>query len=57
MELSISTVDQCPKEMGKMAANVFLEQLKNTDSVKIEKKVVLTTELLIRKSSSRRASL
>lgn len=57
MELSISTVDQCPKEMGKMAANVFLEQLKNTDSVKIEKKVVLTTELLIRKSSSRKISL
>jgi LacI family transcriptional regulator len=57
MELSISTVDQCPKEMGKMAANVFLEQLKNTDSAKIEKKVVLTTELLIRKSSSRRTSL
>jgi LacI family transcriptional regulator len=54
MELSISTVDQCPKEMGKMAANVLLEQIKNSDSIKIEKKVVLTTELLIRKSSSRK---
>lgn len=54
MELSISTVDQCPKEMGKMAANVLLEQMKNPDSIRIEKKVVLTTELLIRKSSSRK---
>jgi len=54
MELSISTVDQCPKEMGKMAANVLLEQMKNSESNKNEKKVVLTTELLIRKSSSRK---
>ena len=53
MELSISTIDQCPKEMGKMAAKVLLEQMKNQNSLKIEKKVVLTTELLIRKSSSR----
>jgi LacI family transcriptional regulator len=53
LELSISTIDQCPKEMGKIAASVLLEQIKNTSSIKIEKKVVLTTELLIRKSSSR----
>ncbi|WP_298493795.1 LacI family DNA-binding transcriptional regulator [uncultured Algibacter sp.] len=51
MELSISTVDQSPVEMGKIAANVFLEQVNNTDNAKIEKKVVLTPELLIRKSS------
>ncbi|NRD21812.1 LacI family DNA-binding transcriptional regulator [Winogradskyella litoriviva] len=51
MELSISTVDQSPVEMGKIAANVFLEQVNNTDKSKIEKKVVLTPELLIRKSS------
>lgn len=53
MELSISSVDQSPLEMGKMAAKVFLEQINNTDNVKIEKKVVLTPELHIRKSSSR----
>lgn len=53
MELSISTVDQSPLEMGKMVAKVFLEQINNTDNVKIEKKVVLTPELKIRKSSTR----
>ncbi|WP_348798647.1 LacI family DNA-binding transcriptional regulator [Flavobacterium adhaerens] len=53
MELSISSVDQSPLEMGKMAAKVFLEQINNNDKVKIEKKVVLNPELHIRKSSSR----
>lgn len=53
MELSISSVDQSPLEMGKMAAKVFLEQINNTDKVKIEKNVVLIPELKIRKSSSR----
>lgn len=53
MELSISTVDQCTMEMGKMSAQVLLEQINNTESFKIEKKVVLNSELIIRKSSSR----
>jgi DNA-binding LacI/PurR family transcriptional regulator len=53
MELSISSVDQSPLEMGKMAAKVFLEQINNTDNIKIEKKVVLTPTIHIRKSSSR----
>lgn len=51
MELSISTVDQSPIEMGKITAKVFLEQVNNTDKLKIEKKVVLTPQLLVRKSS------
>ena len=51
MELSITTVNQFPLEMGKFAAKVFLEQVNNTESFKIDKKVVLTPELLIRKSS------
>lgn len=51
MELSITTVDQSPLEMGRMAAKVFLEQIENTNSFKIEKKVVLPPELIIRKSS------
>lgn len=51
MELSITTVDQTPIEMGKMAAKVFLEQVKNSGTVTIEKKVVLKPELKIRKSS------
>jgi DNA-binding LacI/PurR family transcriptional regulator len=54
MELSISSVDQSPLEMGRMAAKVFLEQINNTDNIKIEKKVVLTPELHIRKSSTRK---
>jgi LacI family transcriptional regulator len=54
MELSISSVDQSPMEMGKMAAKVFLEQINNNDNLKIEKKVVLVPELLTRKSSNRK---
>ncbi|MDR7210472.1 LacI family DNA-binding transcriptional regulator [Flavobacterium piscis] len=53
MELSITSVDQSPLEMGRMAARVFLEQVKKTDTIKIEKKVVLAPELHIRKSTSR----
>lgn len=55
MELSISTVDQSPLEMGKMAAKVFLEQVTNSDQFKIEKKVVLAPELIVRKSSLKTA--
>ena len=53
MELSISSVDQSPLEMGKMAAIVFLEQINSTSKVKMEKKVVLNPEIHIRKSSLR----
>ena len=52
MELSISTIDQFPREMGKMTAKVFLEQINNTEKVKIEKKVILEPELIIRKSTN-----
>ncbi len=50
MELPITTVDQSPMKMGKMAAKVFLEQVKDT-SVPLEKKVVIEPRLKIRKSS------
>jgi LacI family transcriptional regulator len=53
MELSITSVDQSPLEMGKMTAKVFLEQVRNSDTIKIEKKVILKPKLLIRKSSSK----
>ncbi|HKK12888.1 MAG TPA: substrate-binding domain-containing protein, partial [Flavobacteriaceae bacterium] len=56
MELSITTVDQSPVEMGKMAAKVFLEQVNNSNNVKIEKKVVLVPELIVRKSSLKNAT-
>lgn len=51
LELSMSTVDQFPLEMGKVAAKVFLEQVINPANLRMEKKVVLTPELHIRKSS------
>jgi LacI family transcriptional regulator len=52
MELTISSVDQSPLLMGKTAAKVFLEQM-DAANVKIEKRVVLSPSLKIRKSSSR----
>lgn len=51
MELSISSVDQAPHEMGKMAAKVFLDQVTGVGKVKIEQKVELTPHLIVRKSS------
>lgn len=55
MELPISSVDQTPVLMGKMAGQVFLESVKeNGSGVSIEKKVVLTPQLYIRKSSKRK---
>ncbi|MGV3459807.1 MAG: LacI family DNA-binding transcriptional regulator [Flavobacterium sp.] len=53
MELSISSVDQCTMEMGKIAAEVLMEQINSTDTFKVEKKVVLKPELIIRESSIR----
>jgi len=54
MELSISSVDQFPTEMGKITAKVFLEQINSPGEIKIEKKVVLTPKLWIRKSSTKK---
>lgn len=53
MELPITSVDQTPQMMGKIAAQVFLEQVKGNKSLSIEKKVVLTPELFVRESSNR----
>lgn len=54
MELPITSMDQTPLVMGKIAAQVFLEQVKENSTLSIEKKVVLPPELLIRESSSRK---
>lgn len=51
MELSITSVDQSPVEMGRIAAQVFLEEVGNGKKIKTQKQVVLTPELMIRKSS------
>jgi DNA-binding LacI/PurR family transcriptional regulator len=53
METPITSVDQFPLDMGKIAAKVFLDQIKDGGKVKIENKVVLAPKLLIRKSSCR----
>jgi LacI family transcriptional regulator len=53
MDPSISSVDQSPVEMGKMAAKVFLEQIENGDNIKVHKNVVLPAKLIIRKSSTK----
>ncbi|WP_312766079.1 LacI family DNA-binding transcriptional regulator [Epilithonimonas sp.] len=55
MELSISSVDQTPVVMGKIAGNVFLERIKdNSSGISIEKKLVLSPTLHIRQSSDRK---
>lgn len=51
MELSITSVDQSPIEMGRISAQVFLEEVKNNRKMRSDKKIVLTPELIIRKSS------
>jgi LacI family transcriptional regulator len=53
MELSISSVDQSPLEMGKMTAQVFLDKINNVDNNKTGKTVVLMPKLFIRQSSTR----
>ncbi|MDN3594892.1 LacI family DNA-binding transcriptional regulator [Zunongwangia endophytica] len=54
MELPITSVDQTPLEMGKIAAQVFLEQTKESQTLTTEKKVVLAPELYVRDSSNRK---
>lgn len=53
MELSITSVDQSPIEMGRLSAKVFLEEVSNNKRIKSEKQVVLSPELIIRKSSQK----
>jgi len=54
MELSISTVDQSPLEMGRRAASVFIDQVDKKDME--VKNIVLDAELLIRKSSLKKSN-
>ncbi|MFI1773447.1 LacI family DNA-binding transcriptional regulator [Thalassobellus citreus] len=56
MELSITSVDQSPIQMGRIAAQVFLEEV-NSKVDKTEKHVVLAPELIVRKSSKRLSQL
>lgn len=51
MELSITSVDQSPIEMGRITAQVFLDEVADVKKLKEDKQIVLTPELIIRKSS------
>ncbi|MFM1877271.1 MAG: hypothetical protein RLZZ241_137 [Bacteroidota bacterium] len=51
IEPSITTVDQFPSEMGRIAAQVFLEEVNSDGVQKAEKHVVLKPELVVRNSS------
>jgi len=53
MELSITSVDQSPIEMGRIAAKVFLEEVDGDRKTKKTQQIVLKPELIIRKSSLR----
>lgn len=53
MELSITSVDQSPIEMGRRAAQVFLEEVNKDKNEKTQKQIVLSPELIVRKSSSK----
>lgn len=57
MELSITSVDQSPMEMGRIAANVFLDEVKNDKNSKSEKQIILAPELIIRQSSLKESFL
>ncbi|GGD05869.1 LacI family DNA-binding transcriptional regulator [Hyunsoonleella pacifica] len=54
MELSISSVDQSPIEIGKETAGVFIKQINNNSILKEEKHIVLEPKLIIRASSSKK---
>ncbi|WP_299105519.1 LacI family DNA-binding transcriptional regulator [uncultured Winogradskyella sp.] len=51
MELSITSVDQSPREMGKKSAKVFLDEVDAKDLTTKPQQIVLQPELIIRKSS------
>lgn len=54
MELPMSSVDQTPVNMGKMAGKVFLDNVKESgQGISTEKKVVLAPQLHIRRSSEK----
>lgn len=53
MELSITSVNQSPLELGKISAQIFLDEISSSEKMKSEKHVVLTPELIKRKSSMR----
>ncbi|WP_178987153.1 LacI family DNA-binding transcriptional regulator [Winogradskyella schleiferi] len=51
MELSISSVDQSPIEMGRIAAKVFLDEVDVNLKTRKQQQIVLHPELMVRKSS------
>lgn len=56
IEPSLTTVDQQTKQMGKFAAQLFLEESSAEQETFAPRKTVLTPELIVRSSSLRHAS-
>jgi LacI family transcriptional regulator len=54
-EPSLSIIEQHSMRMGNAAAEIFLEEINNRDKKFIPQKIVLKPELIIRKSSVRKA--
>jgi LacI family transcriptional regulator len=50
----LTTVDQHGKEMGQMAAKLFLEKMKTEDRIISKRKTVLNPDLIVRESSLKR---
>lgn len=55
MELSITSIDQSPTEMGRKAAHVFLEEVDADFKSKKPQQIILKPELIIRKSSMKQS--
>lgn len=53
---SLTTIDQHTREMGKLSAKTFLEEIEN-QKIKLVKQVVLQPEIIVRASSLRRRHL
>ncbi|WP_442846394.1 LacI family DNA-binding transcriptional regulator [Leeuwenhoekiella sp. H156] len=57
LECPLTTVGQTPVLMGQIAAKVFLEQIESKNSsLKVDKRVVLTPELYVRKTSLKKGT-
>ena len=54
MELSMSTIDQSPIEIGRETAKVFIDQIDNKSNLQEAKHIVLEPKLIVRASSSKK---
>lgn len=55
VEPGLSTIDQMSEEMGRFAANIFLEEVRLTNHTFMPRKTVLTPKLITRGSSKKKS--